>query len=104
MMSLISICDKILKKYAVVLANSIDKNETFARNNADSFIILRHYESKEMLKQKQIEIDQNTIDYVKKAKNVYQIRLCCGICHMKMLLKNLLSMSTLIVLFLLKIL
>ena len=59
--------DKILKKYAAVLANSIDKNETFARNNADSFIILRHYESKEMLKQK-------------------------------------LSMSTLIVLFLLKIL
>lgn len=72
--------DKILKKYAVVLANSIDKNETFARNNADSFIILRHYESKEMLKQKQIEIDQILIDYVKKAKNGYQIRLCCGIC------------------------
>ena len=87
-----------------VFIDVLDKNETFARNNADSFIILRHYESKEMLKQKQIEIDQILIDYVKKAKNGYQIRLCCGICCYEDVIENLLSMSTLIVLFLLKIL
>lgn len=72
--------DEILKEYTRILSKSIKKGECFARNNADSFIVLRQYENKEELKKRQQAVDNELIEYVKRMQNNYPIKLCCGIC------------------------
>lgn len=72
--------DEVLKEYSKILAKSLKRGEAFARNNADSFIILRRYENKEELKKCQQKADEQLIEFVKKKQNNYIIKLCCGIC------------------------
>lgn len=72
--------DQVLKTYSNIISRSLNKGETFARNNADSFIILRKYENKEELERRQKDIDDQLIEYVKTTQDNYTIRLCGGIC------------------------
>lgn len=71
--------DKVLKKYADIMTKSLGKNELFARSVADCFLVLRCYDDKKLLLERQMEVDKSFVKYGILSDN-HDITVACGFC------------------------
>ncbi|MGI6069700.1 MAG: putative bifunctional diguanylate cyclase/phosphodiesterase [Blautia sp.] len=71
--------DKVLKKYAEIMTESLEENELFARNVADCFLALRCYTDKDELLRRQKETDRKFMEYEILPDN-HDITVVCGFC------------------------
>lgn len=72
--------DRILKEYASILSQDVGADEVFGRVNADNFVILRHYESKNAVLNRQKEVDSKITEYMRKSNNKHVLSVRCGLC------------------------
>lgn len=72
--------NELLKKYAQCLKADMQPNETLCRVSADNFLILRSYQTKEELKQRQESVDQKFAQYMLETKSQHLFTFSCGIC------------------------
>lgn len=72
--------DRILKEYAAVIQKDMGQAETFCRVNADNFVILRHYETKKELLERQKNVDSKITEYMRKSTERHSLTVCCGLC------------------------
>ena len=72
--------DRILKKYASLLSEDMKEEETFCRVNADNFIALRSYDTKENVLHRQLEVDRKIMEYIQDSRDKYSLPVRCGIC------------------------
>lgn len=71
--------DRMLKKYAQVMLESLGPKELLARSTADCFMILRTYENKEELLERQKNADQRFLQTSPLA-NEHTATVVCGFC------------------------
>lgn len=72
--------DAILRKYTEYLQEDMREFEVFGRVNADNFVILRRYEKRSELIQRQEALDQKIYSFMKQSLNKQAIAIECGIC------------------------
>ncbi len=72
--------DNILKRYAALLSADMGDSEVFGRINADNFVILRQYDAKRHLLQRQRYVDAQIVDYVYTTYQKQSLPVRCGIC------------------------
>lgn len=72
--------DRILKEYASIIDHELGEGEVFGRVNADNFVILRQYESKKEVLQRQKNVDTQITDYMHQSKEKHVLSVCCGVC------------------------
>lgn len=72
--------DRILKEYASIIERELGKGEVFGRVNADNFVIMRQYESKKEVLQRQKKVDNQITDYMHQSKEKHVLSVCCGVC------------------------
>lgn len=72
--------DRILKEYGAILEQDLDEKEIVGRVNADNFVILRHYDSKKDLLNRQKEADNKITEYMRSSGNRHVLSVCCGLC------------------------
>lgn len=81
--------DSILLHYAQIIQDSLRKNEIAGRVNADNFVILRQYNSKDEILPRQRAVDEKINDFVRNSDVKCSISVCCGICCIEDLIENL---------------
>lgn len=81
--------DRILKEYAAILEQDMDKAEVFGRVNADNFVILRHYNTKKEVLNRQKEVDARITEYMRSSNNRHILSVCCGLCCVEDVIENL---------------
>lgn len=72
--------DVLLKNYARLLMNGLGADEVLGRNMADRFVLLRCYEEKEELLEKQKNADGEFLDSTAAMSNRHLMTVACGIC------------------------
>lgn len=71
--------DMLLQKYAKLMKESLTDFEAFGRNAADQFIAIRHYEEKETLLKRQLQVEKEFIDSILRS-NRHMITIATGFC------------------------
>lgn len=71
--------NQMLKKYTELMTASMDKNELFARDVADCFLVLRCYEEKDEMLSRQEEIDRAFLE-LDALPDRHNITIACGFC------------------------
>lgn len=72
--------DRILKQYASILSEDMRPDEVFGRVNADNFVALRCYTTKEEVQERQMEVDRKITDFMLSSRDKHALPICCGIC------------------------
>lgn len=73
--------DELLANYAKILSADINKEyEVVGRVNADNFIILRAYEKRSSLIERQKKADELITEFMRKSLEKQTLSICCGIC------------------------
>lgn len=72
--------DDILRKYARIMMDTLQENELLARNVADRFAVLRHYQDKEDLLRVQKLADRNFVQGLLGMQGKQMITVACGLC------------------------
>ncbi len=81
--------DRILKEYGGILEQDLDEKEVVGRVNADNFVILRHYETKKDVLNRQKEVDKKITDYMRNSGNRHILSVCCGLCCLEDVIESL---------------
>lgn len=81
--------DRILKEYGGILEQDLDEKEVVGRVNADNFVILRHYETKKDVLNRQKEADKKITDYMRNSGNRHILSVCCGLCCLEDVIESL---------------
>ena len=81
--------DRILKEYGTILEKDLDEKEVVGRVNADNFVILRHYETKKDVLNRQKEVDKKITDYMRDSGNRHILSVCCGLCCIEDVIESL---------------
>ena len=81
--------DRILKEYGGILDQDLDEKEVVGRVNADNFVILRHYETKKDVLNRQKEVDKKITDYMRNSGNRHILSVCCGLCCLEDVIESL---------------
>ncbi|WP_455437777.1 EAL domain-containing protein, partial [Hungatella hathewayi] len=82
--------DRILKEYAALLSEDMKADEVFGRVNADNFVVLRRYETKEELLERQKTVDRKITDFMLSSQDKHALPICCGICCVEDVIEQLL--------------
>ena len=72
--------DSILKKYALIMAETLREGEFAARSMADRFLVLRHYTTREQLFQMQKQVDRRFLEETELLPRQHSITIACGFC------------------------
>lgn len=72
--------DSILKKYALILSETLREGDFVARSMADRFLVLRNYISREQLFQVQRQVDQRFLEEAELLPRQHSITIACGFC------------------------
>lgn len=72
--------DSILKKYALIISETLREGDFLARSTADRFLVLRHYSSREELFQVQKQVDSRFMDEAELLPRQHSIVIACGFC------------------------
>lgn len=72
--------DKILAQYASVLSEDMAEDEAFGRVNADNFVALRSYHTKEELYERQADVDRKITEFMLSSRDKHALVVRCGIC------------------------
>lgn len=81
--------DRILKEYASIIQKDMRRDEVFCRVNADNFVILRCYESKKEVLERQKEVDGRITEYMRKSSEKHALTVCCGLCCIEDVIEDL---------------
>lgn len=81
--------DRILKEYASIIQKDMRHDEVFCRVNADNFVILRCYESKKEVLERQKEVDGRITEYMRKSSEKHALTVCCGLCCIEDVIEDL---------------
>lgn len=81
--------DEILKNYARIIQDDLQRGETFGRVNADNFVAIKKYTNKEEILPRQMKLDQEITEYMKNSSVKHSLPICCGICCLEDVIENL---------------
>lgn len=81
--------DRILKEYANIIQKDMRSDEVFCRVNADNFVILRYYDSKKELLERQKEVDTRVTEYMRQSTEKHALSVCCGLCCVEDVIEDL---------------
>lgn len=81
--------DEILKNYARLIQDDLQRGETFGRVNADNFVAIKKYKDREEILPRQRRLDQEITEYMKSSYARHSLPICCGICCLDDVVENL---------------
>lgn len=72
--------DCILKKYALIMSETLRQGDFLARSMADRFLVLRYYTDRDELFQIQQQVDQRFMEEAELLPRQHSITITCGFC------------------------
>lgn len=81
--------DEILKQYAQIIQGDLQRGESFGRVNADNFVAIKRYKSKDDILPRQKKLDQEITTYMKSSYAKHSLPICCGICCLEDVIESL---------------